>query len=120
MLNLLLNAEQARLASDRGGTIKVRTWAADAAAFVEVSDDGPGIPSEAAGRIFEPFFTTKPVGKGTGLGLSISLGIAKAHGGTLSLQTSARGATFVLRLPAASFREAANEVQPQAPAAQPA
>src|SRR5207247_2618085 len=62
VLNLVLNAEQALLASGRGGTIKVRTWAADAAAFVEVSDDGPGIPSEAAGRIFEPFFTTKPVG----------------------------------------------------------
>ena len=50
VLNLVLNAEQALLASGRGGTIKVRTWAADAAAFVEVSDDGPGIPPEAAGR----------------------------------------------------------------------
>jgi hypothetical protein len=59
------------------------------------------VPSDLAGRVFEPFFTTKPIGEGTGLGLSVSLGIAKAHGGTLTLASAERGASFSLELPLA-------------------
>ena len=36
--------------------------------FIEVSDNGGGIPDHLLGRIFDPFFTTKAAGKGTGLG----------------------------------------------------
>jgi signal transduction histidine kinase len=58
---------------------------------------------EARGRIFEPFFTTKDVGVGTGLGLSVCREIARAHGGSLTLDTSVpRGARFVLSLPTGS------------------
>ena len=71
--------------------------------FVEIADEGPGVPREAAARIFEPFFTTKFVGEGTGLGLSVSLGIAEAHGGALTLVPSERGARFALTLPVASM-----------------
>jgi len=67
--------------------------------MLQVRDDGPGISLELRGRIFEPFFTTKDVGQGTGLGLSISLGIATAHGGSLILCDSVKGACFELRLP---------------------
>jgi PAS domain S-box-containing protein len=101
VLNLLLNAEYAVRSLGLGGVIGVRTGALDSVAFVEVTDDGPGIPSASAGRVFEPFFTTKPVGEGTGLGLSVSLGIAQAHGGALELMPSERGARFRLALPAA-------------------
>jgi two-component system sensor histidine kinase HupT/HoxJ len=73
----------------------------DDSVFVDVSDDGPGVPGDVAGRIFEPFFSTKPVGQGTGLGLSVSLGIAEAHGGLLALVPSERGACFRLTLPSA-------------------
>jgi PAS domain S-box-containing protein len=99
VLNLILNAEQAIRATDQPGRISVRTGEEDGAAFVEVADDGPGVPASVANRIFEPFFTTKPVGQGTGLGLSVSLGIAQAHGGTLELKPSDRGACFRLTLP---------------------
>jgi signal transduction histidine kinase len=101
MLNLLLNAEYALRMAHRDGVITIRTGCDGDAAFVEVEDDGPGIPADAAGRIFEPFFTTKPVGDGTGLGLSVSLGIAEAHGGTLALLPSPCGARFRLTLPGA-------------------
>jgi two-component system sensor histidine kinase HupT/HoxJ len=71
-------------------------------AFVEVSDDGPGVPANVVGRIFEPFFTTREIGEGTGLGLSVSLGIAQAHGGSLEIMPSEHGACFRLTLPSAA------------------
>jgi PAS domain S-box-containing protein len=102
LVNLLLNAEQALRAARRRGTITLRTGRDCDAAFVEVADDGPGVPPETAGRIFEPFFTTKPIGEGTGLGLSVSIGIAEAHGGSLALRPTERGACFRLTLPPAA------------------
>jgi PAS domain S-box-containing protein len=101
VLNLILNAEQAIRSAGRTGTIEVRTGVVAHAAFVEVADDGPGVPERHARRIFEPFFTTKDVGQGTGLGLSVSLGIARAHGGSLELVSTDGGACFRLTLPSA-------------------
>lgn|GEM_PF-6795929 len=48
-------------------------------AYVEVSDDGAGVPPEMLARVFEPFFSTR--GPGRGLGLSVTLGIARRFGG---------------------------------------
>jgi C4-dicarboxylate-specific signal transduction histidine kinase len=103
IVNLLLNAEHAIRFGCKPGVITVRTGHdRNDAAFLELTDDGPGVPADTAGKIFEPFFTTKPVGEGTGLGLSVSLGIAEAHGGSLELLPSERGARFRLTIPAAS------------------
>jgi PAS domain S-box-containing protein len=99
MLNLILNAEHAIRGAGRGGTMSLRTGGSPESAFIEIADDGPGVPPDERGRIFEPFFTTKGVGEGTGLGLSISLGIAEAHGGSLTLVPRERGACFRLTLP---------------------
>lgn len=66
-----------------------------------VSDDGCGIPHEIIDRIYEPFFTTKPQGQGSGMGLSVVLGIVKAHGGALRLNSKAGcGTQFEIFLPA--------------------
>ncbi len=66
---------------------------------LHVSDDGPGVTGADAARIFEPFFTTRP--DGNGLGLSMARSIAEAHGGSLRLASSGKGACFVLTLPRA-------------------
>jgi PAS domain S-box-containing protein len=102
ILNLLMNAEHAVLGSGRPGVVRIRTGEAGACAYVEVLDNGPGVPPAMVSQVFEPFFTTKGVGQGTGLGLSVSLGIAEAHGGTLELRPSDRGACFRLTIPRSS------------------
>jgi len=66
-----------------------------------VVDNGEGIPPECMEKIFNPFFTTKEATKGTGLGLSVSLGIAEAHGGTITVNSKpGEGSSFSLILPA--------------------
>jgi signal transduction histidine kinase len=66
-------------------------------ARMRVRDAGPGIPPDVRHRIFEALFTTKA--KGSGLGLALSRKIAEAHGGTLTLEPSERGASFLLTIP---------------------
>lgn len=56
---------------------------------VDVTNDGPAIPSDVAAHIFVPFFTTKP--GGNGIGLSISRQIMRASNGTLELAGNADG-----------------------------
>ena len=99
-MNLLVNAAHA-IDKERG-TITIRTGtSADASGvWVEIEDDGQGIPKEHLGRIFDPFFTSKPVGKGTGLGLSLSYGIVQKHAGQLTVASEpGRGTCFRLTLP---------------------
>ena len=118
VLNLLLNAEHAMGTS--AGTILLRTTAGDAMHTLQVIDEGPGINAELRGRVFEPFFTTKDVGQGTGLGLSIALGIAKAHGGSLELCPTVKGACFQLTVPALTVAAKAPEARAVAAAQPPA
>jgi signal transduction histidine kinase len=98
---LVVNAEDAM--ADGGGTLTLRTAAnpSERTVVVEVADDGPGLPSHAVDRVFEPFYSTKREGERQGLGLSIAFGIVVAHGGTLELVPTDRGACFRVTLPAA-------------------
>ncbi|SDL26527.1 Signal transduction histidine kinase [Nonomuraea maritima] len=72
-------------------------------AVLEVTDDGQGIAPDKRELVFQRFARLdaardKDAG-GTGLGLAIARQIAEAHGGTLRIEDSDRGARFVLRLP---------------------
>ena len=81
--------------------ITVRTRRVGDIARIEVSDTGPGVPSEIRDRIFEPFFTTRERTGGTGLGLWLARGIVEEEGGTLTFHNEAgSGACFIVDLPA--------------------
>lgn len=110
VLNLLVNAQQALQDQPLPRCLTVRIMqAANSRLAIEVEDNGPGVPEGLVRRIFDPFFTTKPQGTGTGIGLSFSQGIAEAHGGSLTLMPSAKGATFRLEIPVAPAPEAATD-----------
>ena len=108
LLNFVVNAEQAILASGRfPGRITIRSGDLDGRATLEVEDTGPGIDADNEAKLFQPFFTTKPVGQGTGLGLSISYGIIDSLGGRIGYRSApAGGAIFYFDLPAASVEAA--------------
>lgn len=80
--------------------LTVRTRREASRVFVEIADNGPGIPEGLKDKILQPFFTTKKGTQGTGLGLSITHDIIKAHGGEMSIHSNQdNGATFVIALP---------------------
>ena len=66
--------------------------------YIQVSDNGTGIPADVQERIFIPFFTTKPAG--SGIGLSISRQIMHMHKGSLTVISEAgQGSRFLLTFP---------------------
>jgi PAS domain S-box-containing protein len=68
--------------------------------YIEVADNGGGMPPEVQARIFDPFFTTKFTGRG--LGLAAVLGIVRGHRGALKVfSEEGWGTTFKILLPCA-------------------
>ena len=61
-INLLINAAHA---IKKQGVIRLRSGCDENQVWVEVIDDGAGIPPDIMNRTFDPFFTTKPLDKGT-------------------------------------------------------
>lgn len=105
LVNLLENASK-YAGSGHGGREVVVSGATEARGVtLRVADDGPGVPDAIRSRVFEPFvqgsrsMTDKT--PGIGLGLSIARGLLRQGGGELVLLSSARGASFELRLPRA-------------------
>lgn len=98
VLNVLSNGVDA--AASGGGHVSLRVRVGEASVFIEIEDDGPGIPAELVKSAFEPFKTTKPFGQGTGLGLAITRQIAQDHGGRVTLEPrELGGARVVIELP---------------------
>ncbi|HTQ77258.1 MAG TPA: sensor histidine kinase N-terminal domain-containing protein [Burkholderiales bacterium] len=81
--NLVHNAIQY---APRGGRVTVRTGLRNARPFLEVEDDGPGIPPTERERVLERFYRVPGTpGTGSGLGLSIVREIAAAHGAAVEI-----------------------------------
>ncbi|MCW2915161.1 MAG: Signal transduction histidine kinaselike protein [Actinomycetia bacterium] len=95
--NLLDNAER-----HADSQIMVTVRPDGSTAVLEVIDDGAGIASGLREMVFERFTRLDASRNldtgGTGLGLAIARQIAEAHGGSLTIEESPRGACFVLRL----------------------
>ena len=82
----------------RSGTIILRVGATEGMGEIRVVDDGPGVPREIRRTLFEPGITTKLGGWGIGLALARRV-VEDAHHGTLILESTDRGACFLMRIP---------------------
>lgn len=115
IMNLITNANEAM--DNRSGVISISTGATYVSheylqqcflpgtaepgnyVFLEVSDTGCGMDSEALCRIFDPFFTTKFTGRG--LGLSALLGIVRSQNGAVKVDSElGHGSSFRILFPA--------------------
>jgi len=100
--NLLANA---RAHTPVGTPISVSVKSTDAGVEVVVADKGPGLSTEDQKRIFERFYRAdssrvRTGADGSGLGLSIVDAVMRAHGGSVSVEsTPGEGATFTLLFP---------------------
>jgi len=101
--NLLTNAQ--RYGGPRRrvitGSLLDRVW-------LEVRDNGPGIPEDEAVHIFEPYVTgSSGVSGSVGLGLAVARQLAELMGGSLEYERSAGESVFRLMLPMAGDRQPA-------------
>jgi PAS domain S-box-containing protein len=98
LINLLMNS----LKYAAGSMVRVVLRATESEVIIQVSDSGPGIPSERRETIFDKFtrgLTHRNV-SGLGLGLFISRQIIENHSGTLVLEENAnKGTYFKITLP---------------------
>ncbi|MCG8545599.1 MAG: PAS domain-containing sensor histidine kinase [Alphaproteobacteria bacterium] len=118
LTNLILNAAEA--IEGRGdantpkGRILVRLASEEGRTFIEVEDNGKGLPEKARERLTEPYYTTRT--KGTGLGLAIVRKIMEDHGGRLRLQDAPGGGARVrLELPGEPLSEKEAQMAQESP-----
>jgi signal transduction histidine kinase len=94
--SVLANALEA---TERGGVVRVRAYAARNQVCVDVVDDGVGMDSTQLGQVFKPFFTTKP--RGLGMGLTLVRRILSRQGGGIEIESQpGQGTRVRLHLPA--------------------
>ena len=93
LVNLVDNAVRYTPA---GGHVTLRcgySAAPEHSAFLEVEDDGPGVPEPERARLLERFYRVPGTpGEGNGLGLAIADEIARVHHSTLQISRGAKGA----------------------------
>lgn len=96
--NLLVNAI---VHGDSGEEVAVEAIGTNGGLRLSVSNYGPPIPPETAGRLFQPFRRGQENREpgGLGLGLYIASEIAKSHGGELRVDSTANRTVFTLTLP---------------------
>ena len=104
VINLLDNAVKF---SEGRPKIRVRVWASEGSMGIEIRDCGIGIPEKDRGRVFQRFFRSDEASsrgiKGSGIGLTLVQHMAKAHGGSVSLDSvPGQGTTVSVHMPIAS------------------
>ncbi len=98
--NLIRNAAQAieSVEGKTDGEVRVKAHREGRKVIVDVMDNGAGVPKKARENLFKAFQASTKKG-GTGLGLAIAAELVQAHGGTLILVDSEKGAHFRIELP---------------------
>jgi two-component system sensor histidine kinase QseC len=96
MLSILLRnlVDNAMRYTQRGGSLRVRVGAGGdgTGAWLEVQDNGPGIPSSQRDKVLERFYRIEGSGEsGSGLGLSIAQRIVELHRAKLELLDAVPG-----------------------------
>jgi signal transduction histidine kinase len=86
LMNLAQNALAATEESDRPPRIILRARPSGGAVYLEVEDNGVGIPSENTEQIFDLFYSTRK--GGTGLGLAVVKRIATDHSGEVEVEST--------------------------------
>lgn len=100
--NLLKNALEIL---PNGGTIIFCMYQDGPYLNIEVSDNGPGIPSNIRNQLFDPFFTTKP--NGTGLGLWVVYRLVQNMEGIIEVNSEKdQGTTFHVSVPVTTMKAA--------------
>ncbi len=118
IMNLVINASEAL--GQKNGVISIttgtqfcnknylsETWLdedlpAGHYVFMEIADNGCGIPKNDISRIFEPFYSTKFSGRG--LGMAAVLGIVRGHNGAIKVYSEPQmGSTFKVLFPASTL-----------------
>jgi len=95
LVNLFQNALDVTAAH---GHVLIQVSTLDDCAVVSIDDTGAGLDPTLAERVFEAGVTNKP--QGSGLGLNVARGLARQHGGDVSLTNRAEGGCrATLRLP---------------------
>ena len=84
MINLVKNSVEA-IGPDNNGKIILRAFRKEDHTFLQVEDNGPGIPADIMDNIFIPFFTAKE--KGSGIGLSLARQVMLLHEGTIAVNS---------------------------------
>jgi two-component system sensor histidine kinase TctE len=96
------------------GRVTVRCGTAGNGAFLEVEDNGPGIPESERSQVFTRFYRMPgSPGDGCGLGLAIVKEIAELHGARVEIQTPDRAPGTRVRI---LFPRSLHSVEPRAPA----
>lgn len=96
-INLVRNSLEA-LEGKEKGQILLKARPENGKVLIEISDNGPGIPSDIQSQVFIPFFTTKKAG--TGIGMSIVRKIIIMSGGSIRFRsTPGEGTRFYLLVP---------------------
>jgi signal transduction histidine kinase len=99
LTNLIQNAIEAAPA-DGSGRVDIIGASEGQLLSLSVRDNGHGISPDNLNKVFNAFFTTKDTGAGMGLGLTIAQRVARALGGSISVQSElGSGTLFTLRLP---------------------
>lgn len=86
--------------------IQVEVTRDEKSAILKISDNGPGIDPAYHSKIFDRFFRVlngdRHNIKGHGLGLSYVKEVVQMHNGTIQLQSTGKGSTFIINLPLAN------------------